>query len=340
MTATNLDKLKRLVEGCDLLIYAPPAYGKTTYVRQTRYDISPIDTDDLLIDPCPPNSYFEVLVTNVPDLIDHIEVGVSIAFLPPKEQFKDGCIHRNLPYEEVWYEDACNSVSKYDVVITTGLPILNYERFLYNCFNAYCDGSPMPKVPSSPSAPKKVFKPKVSYDEQLMFELGSHIHHAEQQANDECDTVDNRYTNYLARADSLPDCSTVFETVIPQVSHPVDDCNSTVTSSNGETNINPITSVAASLDCAPVLTPKKKRFFVSVLKSGLQMKRCYDLENFFSKSHTFMWLRLGAYKYFHLNTGFIRLESVNFSMYCSSAILSMLDPGYAEGRFRNKLGAE
>lgn len=156
-TPRTLSDVKRLVASCGILVYAPPAYGKTTYItnRKRQDYVTVFDTDDLR---CPPQSDLEILVTNMSDLLVCLSYECAIVFLPSREQFRSGCVFRGLKYQDLWYDDVLNnleraSATKQIIVITSGAPILFYDRFITKCFDAVYDGDEFPKVPSPPKIP-------------------------------------------------------------------------------------------------------------------------------------------------------------------------------------------
>lgn len=167
----TLEQVTRLVSSVDLLIYAPPAYGKTAYQtnRRKQLDLSVFDTDDL---DCPDDSHLEVLITNYHQLIPSLESQLVIAFVPDEKQFRSGCEMRGLKYKTSWYSDILDSLqlagsNKDIILINSGAPILFYERFIHSCVMAIWDCGPLPKVPSPPSSPQKpvtMTKKQVEFD--------------------------------------------------------------------------------------------------------------------------------------------------------------------------------
>lgn len=153
----SLNDIPKLVSNTDILIYAPPAYGKTTYQtnRSNQLDISVFDTDDL---DCPPDSGLEILLTNYHQLLTQLNYRLAIIFLPPEDQFRSGCEHRNLAYQSQWYADLLSSVNQSsltncNIIITSGKPLLHYDKFIRECYQALFRDLPLPSIPSVDSSP-------------------------------------------------------------------------------------------------------------------------------------------------------------------------------------------
>lgn len=155
----TLEEVKRLVNSVDLLIYAPPAYGKTAYQtnRRRQLDLSVFDTDDL---DCPEDSDLEVLITNYHQLIPDLKSQLVIAFVPSEQQFRKGCEYRGLKYKQTWYTDVLDSLQRAGsekdiIIINSGVPILFYDRFIHSCIMAVWDCGPLPSVPLPPKDEQK-----------------------------------------------------------------------------------------------------------------------------------------------------------------------------------------
>lgn len=143
-------RLRTYVSSVDIFIYAPPAYGKTEYIRKSRFrhDVSVIDTDSFIDDPPPINSHLEVIISNVHCIIHTLKCSLSIFFLPSAAKFKECCLFRGLDYQDSWYIDACTSALKADIIITAECKVLDYDRFIYECINSIYDGEQLPLLPS------------------------------------------------------------------------------------------------------------------------------------------------------------------------------------------------
>lgn len=149
---SSIENVYRQVESVDILIYAPPAYGKTTYQtncrKQCEYSIH--DTDSL---DCPPGSHLEILLTNYYQLLSSLNYQLAIVFLPDEWIFKSMCEYRGLNYKESWYNDVQDAVQQASnsnniIIITSGSPLLRYDPFIRKCLDAIYDGEPLPNIPT------------------------------------------------------------------------------------------------------------------------------------------------------------------------------------------------
>lgn len=84
----------------DIVIYAPPCSGKSTFHQQLPEWMKFFDTDYV----SSWNGYPNNLLTNIPELITSGKI--SIAVMPTEEVFKTRCMIRELPYNNEWYSGA------------------------------------------------------------------------------------------------------------------------------------------------------------------------------------------------------------------------------------------
>lgn len=78
--------VQKIVSGADMFIYAPPAYGKTAYQLNSKYqaEMSVMDVEGFRdIDP-PNDSHFEVIISSVHTLMRDKQFMLCIVFLPPR----------------------------------------------------------------------------------------------------------------------------------------------------------------------------------------------------------------------------------------------------------------
>lgn len=132
----------QLISSANVLIYAPPGYGKTQYVNQrsSKDYFKVIDTDDLP-DDVPPNNY-PVLITNYWQLINTVKANYILAFLPGREHFENLCRFRGLAYEDSWYDDVLNALKQakqksrayHLVVITDESSILDHDDLVMGMY--------------------------------------------------------------------------------------------------------------------------------------------------------------------------------------------------------------
>lgn len=155
--STFEESIINAVSGCALLIYAPPAYGKTTFQNQSayRHEIGFLDTDSFQ-DYMPPGEFYsEAIITNIPDLACNLDYSLCLFFLPSREKFERDCRYRGLPYQDSWYDHAlaCAHLAGSEsnvIIITSELPILYYDRFIHKCFNCAMEGEAFPVLPPPP----------------------------------------------------------------------------------------------------------------------------------------------------------------------------------------------
>lgn len=279
----TLDEVKRLVSGVDLLIYAPPASGKTVYQtnRRKQLDLSVFDTDDL---ECPENSNVEVLMTNYHQLIPILPSQLVIAFVPPEEQFRAGCEYRGLSYKTSWYTDVLESLQqagskKNIILINSGAPILYYDRFIHSCLQAIWDCGPLPKVPSPPTKPQKIvthtktqkivdedsFDPKVVRVVEPI-KTGSQLMYKDEDTNADLDDV------VLDNTKSLPPIKFADEALSLQI---LDSCMTKrrLSDVDDSDTSDSIPKVQRTMQMTPPLTDEQRRFVARIfdLLCGLKL---------------------------------------------------------------------
>lgn len=155
-----------------VLVYAPPAYGKSTFVGLRSDDYGYVDTDSLVDDPLTPGSDVEVLITNDHSLVRRLQYSVCLFFLPSRQIFEDGCRHRGLHVQQHWYTDVVVASLCATCIITDGSPIDWYKDFIEGCVDHDCgERLSRPALPTSP-------------DMQLWYRSASFRISPKQDAND------------------------------------------------------------------------------------------------------------------------------------------------------------
>lgn len=136
------------IVSCEVLIYAPPGYGKTRFANRNRHhdQLCDLFETDRLRKECHMPNHWHMVLTNVPSLIPH--ANLSIAFLPSREQFISGCKHQGLEFKEQWYQDALHYCRSATYVITTGDSLTFYQRFILKAIDHYFDGEAPIAVPT------------------------------------------------------------------------------------------------------------------------------------------------------------------------------------------------
>lgn len=138
--------INQSILGVEILILAPPGYGKRSFLLRNRHREPFCDfhlAQDVL--KYPPNHYYGV-ACDVPNLIQ--KASISFVYLPPKEIFFAACSHHGVQDIEDYYHQFLQAARVATYVITSGDTLLFYQRFMEKAINHYFEGEPVVPLPN------------------------------------------------------------------------------------------------------------------------------------------------------------------------------------------------
>lgn len=138
--------INQSILGVEILILAPPGYGKRSFLLRNRHR-EPFCDFHLAQDVIKhaPNHYYGVLC-DVPSLVQ--KASISFVYLPPKETFFAACSHHGVQDIEEYYYQFLQATRVATYVITSGDTLLFYQRFMEKAIDHYFDGEPVVPLPN------------------------------------------------------------------------------------------------------------------------------------------------------------------------------------------------
>lgn len=138
--------INQSILGVEILILAPPGYGKRSFLLRNRHREPFCDfhlAQDVLNHP--PNHYYGV-ICDVPNLVQ--KASISFVYLPPKDSFFSACLHHGVQDAEDYYQQFLQATRVATYVITSGDTLLFYQRFMEKAINHYFEGEPVVPLPN------------------------------------------------------------------------------------------------------------------------------------------------------------------------------------------------
>lgn len=134
------------IEGVEILILAPPGYGKRSFLLRNRHR-EPFCDFHLAQDTIDsaPNHYYGV-ICDLPSLV--AKSSLSFIFLPPKDVFLHACSYHGIQCAEEYYNQFLHASRVATYVITSGDTLLFYQRFIEKAINHYFEGEPVVPLPT------------------------------------------------------------------------------------------------------------------------------------------------------------------------------------------------
>lgn len=169
--------INQSILGVEILILAPPGYGKRSFLLRNRHREPFCDfhlAQDVLKHH--PNHYYGI-ICDCPNLIQ--KASISFVYLPPKEIFFTACSHHGVQDVEDYYHQFLQAARVATYVITSGDTLLFYQRFMEKAINHYFEGEPVIPLPNltpsyTPDAAYSVYSemvPDVSTSEEFSSDM-------------------------------------------------------------------------------------------------------------------------------------------------------------------------
>lgn len=134
------------IEGVEILILAPPGYGKRSFLLRNRHN-EPFCDFHLAQDTmgARPNHYYGIF-SDLPSLVN--KSSLSFVFLPPKDTFIPACVHNGVTRAEDYYQQFLQASRVATYIITSGDTLLFYQRFIEKAISHYFEGEPAVPLPT------------------------------------------------------------------------------------------------------------------------------------------------------------------------------------------------
>lgn len=146
--------INHAVEDVEILILAPPGYGKRSFLLRNRHR-EPFCDFHLAQNTVGyrPSNYYGI-ISDLPSLVH--KSSLSFVFLPSKDVFIPTCRHHGVRRVEEYYNQFLHVSRVSTYVITSGDTIFFYQRFIEKAIDHYFCGQPYVPLPT----PVSTYAPK------------------------------------------------------------------------------------------------------------------------------------------------------------------------------------